>query len=438
MKPIVTEGLMNFPLPSETSFEVLESLFIPILLSTRRPARARWLNQHPSARFPKFEQIMRGANQRPFAFYFPQSSQKKLSESSALLDLAEHRLHRFLPFRIIFSSLFGSEFPPHLIDHRQILGNGTARCIGNILSVFLSVRRNQRFDSHRFDVVHVVFTEIACVQAGLIRILPCIFFHLLKHGHGLFLIFFFLSHIFGHNYLVFIIYGRLAVISLVKTPLVSRGWHNPALGIGEISLRFGGGHGVRFLGRATTVRFLRFDLGFLLLGFFSSLSLPRLFGLLHLFQAALPERQLRWQFIPAFVLPVFGVFPLVCIVGLLQQSFHFLFQSLFFFFHPVVAHGLMLRGIGFDFGPIHRHVSQFHQSRFLAQLQNLHEPFFQTFQVILPAIRNGSEIRLLIPRQNSKRHIFLRSSGHLSTRENTAAISIEKKTRLNSNHTSIS
>ena len=45
----------------------------------------------------QFEQVVAGADQRPLAADLLQSPQKELTEATALLDLAEHRLHSLHP-----------------------------------------------------------------------------------------------------------------------------------------------------------------------------------------------------------------------------------------------------------------------------------------------------------------------------------------------------
>ena len=42
----------------------------------------------------QLEQVVAGADQRPLALHLLQTPQEELPEAPALLDLAEHRLHR--------------------------------------------------------------------------------------------------------------------------------------------------------------------------------------------------------------------------------------------------------------------------------------------------------------------------------------------------------
>ena len=71
-----------------TSAKVLDALGWPI-------APCFLVQIDPKAE--QFEQVVAGADQRPFAVHLLQSPQQELPESPALLDLAEYRLHSLHP-----------------------------------------------------------------------------------------------------------------------------------------------------------------------------------------------------------------------------------------------------------------------------------------------------------------------------------------------------
>ena len=48
----------------------------------------------------QLQQIVREADQEPFAPYFLQPAQRESPEPASLLDLPEHRFHRLFPFAI--------------------------------------------------------------------------------------------------------------------------------------------------------------------------------------------------------------------------------------------------------------------------------------------------------------------------------------------------
>src|SRR5580700_9850919 len=66
-------------------------------------------------------------------------------------------------------------------------------------------------------------------------------------------------------------------------------------------------------------------------------------------------------------------------------------------FHTLVAHRLVLRGVGFDLGAIERHMPELDETGLLAQLQNLPEQFAKRLQVTPAEIRDGTEIRWIEP-----------------------------------------
>src|SRR3990172_4925954 len=106
----------RYGLPSG-SFLSLFSLSAPPSSPGHRP---------PSAA-EQFLEVVRQADQVPFAAHFLQPAQQELPEAPHLFDLSEDRLHHSLAFRIRFTSLFRAEFAAHPLLGGQILGDGTVR-----------------------------------------------------------------------------------------------------------------------------------------------------------------------------------------------------------------------------------------------------------------------------------------------------------------------
>ena len=66
-----------------------------------------------------------------------------------------------------------------------------------------------------------------------------------------------------------------------------------------------------------------------------------------------------------------------------QQVFDLRTEILFLLLHPVIAHRLVLAGIGFDLRAVQRHPAHFQRTRFQRDLQNLLEESLQRLQMDL-------------------------------------------------------
>ena len=77
--------------------------------------------------------------------------------------------------------------------------------------------------------------------------------------------------------------------------------------------------------------------------------------------------------------------------GLAHQGVDLLRQLLLGPEHPLMAHGLVLAGIGFDLGAIQGHMPQAHHPCFLAQPQNLNEQPFEGNQIAAPEIADPAD-----------------------------------------------
>jgi len=64
--------------------------------------------------------------------------------------------------------------------------------------------------------------------------------------------------------------------------------------------------------------------------------------------------------------------------------------------HPLMAHGLVFGGIGFDLGAVKGNVAQAHQTSLLAQPQNLHKQSRQRIEMNEAEIAEPAVVRLLV------------------------------------------
>jgi hypothetical protein len=68
--------------------------------------------------------------------------------------------------------------------------------------------------------------------------------------------------------------------------------------------------------------------------------------------------------------------------------------------HQLVAHGLVLVGVGAEFGAIQRHISRVHQTCFLADLEHLEKQANQGIEVTAAEAADAAMVVLLIARQH--------------------------------------
>jgi len=128
----------------------------------------------------------------------------------------------------------------------------------------------------------------------------------------------------------------------------------------------------------------RFGSGFLvslMLRCRSSLRFHLIAGLANSGQAILAPPQLIRQVAAVVALAVAPMFLCIKDLGLSHQGVDLLLQLLLCpllrrslrLEHPLVAHGLVLGGIGLNLGAIQRHMVEANHAGLLAQAQNLHE-----------------------------------------------------------------
>jgi hypothetical protein len=95
--------------------------------------------------------------------------------------------------------------------------------------------------------------------------------------------------------------------------------------------------------------------------------------------------------------------------------------------HPFVAHRLVLRRMRFHLRPVDRHLSQLHQLRFLAQVQNLHEQRPERVQVAPPELADPRVVRVAARREHPEGHVLVRPSLDLPRRPHAHAVPVQEQ-----------
>jgi hypothetical protein len=122
-------------------------------------------------------------------------------------------------------------------------------------------------------------------------------------------------------------------------------------------------------------------------------------GLADLLQAALAARQLLGQFIAAPSLAVLRILFNIGLFGVGQQRIDLLLQARLGLVHVLVAHRLMLAGLGLDLGSIAGHMAQLHQSSLGTQKQSLRERTRERLQMTLAELGDGGVVGVLVLRE---------------------------------------
>src|SRR5262249_27205658 len=97
--------------------------------------------------------------------------------------------------------------------------------------------------------------------------------------------------------------------------------------------------------------------------------------------------------------------------------------------HALIAHRLVLRGIGFDLGAVKRNMAELHQAGGLAQVQNLRKQRVQRLQMPLAEFRDGTEVRRIEPHNAHEIDALAARLGNTARGINAAAIRIEQQRR---------
>ena len=112
-----------------------------------------------------------------------------------------------------------------------------------------------------------------------------------------------------------------------------------------------------------------------------SLRFYLLAGLANPGQEVLTPPQFIPQITAAVALAVAPILLGIKDLGLTHQGVDLLLQLFFGFEHALVAHGLVLAGIGLHLGAVQRPMAQAHHARLLAEPQDLNEQVAQRVEV---------------------------------------------------------
>jgi len=123
-------------------------------------------------------------------------------------------------------------------------------------------------------------------------------------------------------------------------------------------------------------------------------------------QPRLAPAQLVGQLVAALILAVASVLRGVDRLGLLKHRRDLCLEARLVLFHPLVAHRLVLRRVGFHLRPVEGHVPQLHQLRLPAQHQYLEEEVTQRLQVDPPEFADPRMVRVISARQHPERHVL--------------------------------
>ena len=225
------------------------------------------------------------------------------------------------------------------------------------------------------------------------------------------------------------IHGGLAVVALDETALGPGDRHDAALGIGEVPLGLRVGHraeGLRWPASARPGGLACIEHLLLQGGRRLGLVLQDRLGGPNGLKPLLPPSQLSRPFIATPSRPIQGIIADIGRLRLLEQRRHFGLQPDLLLDHTVIAHGLVLGGIGLQLGPIQRHMPQRDQASPLTERQHLHEQIGQGRQMLLAKVADGPKIWPLVGRQHAKGHVLFQFPSNLPRGWNPHGIGIEQ------------
>ncbi len=140
---------------------------------------------------------------------------------------------------------------------------------------------------------------------------------------------------------------------------------------------------------------------------FRRLFLEGCLGFADATQPGIAALKLLGQIVAVRVASVLLVFVSVGLVCAKQQRLDLGGQALVVFFHPPVAHGLVLAGIGLHFGPIERDVAHGAKAGACAQLEHLHKQARERIAMLEPKLIDRREVRMLAAGEHPKGHVLV-------------------------------
>ena len=240
-----------------------------------------------------------------------------------------------------------------------------------------------------------------------------------NHRFDLLLVVRFLRDCLGHNQLRTFFDNSLSIVGLHKS---IGPFHNARFRISKIVLGF-------IVGLA----FLSLLLSLVsLLSFFTGPLFQSTFGFTYLLEPRLTTTQLFWQFVTAFVLSVSSIFFIVSGCGLFKQLADFRSEIPLIFFHPFIAHRLVLGCIRLYLASIKRYTAQLYRTCSQRQLQYLLKQALNRIEVYLSKIRNCTKVWLVSGSKNSEGYILNEPFLDLPRRKHSDTIGIDQYLRHHS------
>ena len=167
----------------------------------------------------QLENIMGQANQRPLDSDFFKTAQKKLPESTHLLDLSEHRLHNRLAQSINPSPDLGLKLALHPLDNSGSLRQRPPLARQPGFSVFLSLGGHISIDVPPCQILQILFRTVPTVGQNFPRFLTRLLLNGLDHRLKLLFVVALLRNRLTDDQLKVLFHRDLAIVALHK-PIV--------------------------------------------------------------------------------------------------------------------------------------------------------------------------------------------------------------------------
>jgi hypothetical protein len=173
---------------------------------------------------------------------------------------------------------------------------------------------------------------------------------------------------------------------------------------------------------------LLLGLGALLRGLFFGFLFQSRLGLADLLQPALPPLQLGRQFVAVPILAVLRILFGIGLFGGGQQRIDLLLQARLGLVHVLVAHRLVLAGVGLDLGSIDGHMAQLHQSSLGTQQQSLREQTRERLQMTLAELGDGGVVGVLVAGKITEGHVLECARLNLARTVDAPRIAVQQQT----------